>query len=170
MVRLIALRFKPEGPNNMIMNVASENPGPPQLSPDGKWLSYGARWAPVTQSGARSTGTALPDLVTLAVIAMRLWVLFPLGLGALLAILTPTYWRPVLSSALGIAILTAGVIVIAGGFVLTEVAGRLMRRGGGGLAAGIALLAGTFSLQFITLWIVLLGPAIVIVVTTKQPS
>jgi hypothetical protein len=124
----------------------------------------------VIQSDARSTAVALPDLVTLAVIGMRLWVLFPVGLAVVLTILTPSYWRTFLSAPLGIAILTAGLIVIAGGFVLTEVAGRLMRRGQGGLVAGIALLVGTFFLQFITLWIVLLGPAIVILFSTKQPG
>jgi hypothetical protein len=154
----------------MCGKVSSETPRPPQLSPDGRWRWDGATWVPEIQTNAPPAAAALPDPVTLAVIAMRIWVVFPLGLGVLLAILTPTYWRPVLSSALGIAILTAGAIVIAGGFVLTEVAGRLMRRGGGRLAAGVGLLAGTFFLQFITLWIVLLGPAILILVNTKQPS
>ena len=153
----------------MCGNVASETPGPPHLSPDGRWRWDGASWVPMIQSDA-PPAAILPDPVTLAVIAMRIWVLFPLGLGLLLALLAPSYWRPVLSAPLGLAILTGGLIVIAGGFALIEVAGRLMRRGHGGLAAGIAILACTFFLQFITLWIVLLGPAIVILVNTKQPG
>lgn len=151
-------------------NVASETPGPPQLSPDGKWWWDGVRWAPVIQNPATLTAARHLYLVTMSVVAMRFVVFFPVGLGLLMAILTPTYWGPMLSTPLGIAMLSAGVIEVAGAFVVTEVAGQLMRRGTRGIAAGIALVAITFFLQFITVWIVLLGPAILILVNARQPS
>jgi hypothetical protein len=139
------------------------------MSPDGRWWWDGTRWVPITQRQGNSAEVRA-QLINVLVIGARLWVAFPVGIGVLMFIVTPTYWRPMLSAPLGFELLAVGLVVIAGGLVLTEVAGRLMRRGGGALAGGILLIICTFFLQFITIWIILLGPALIILSTTKQPS
>ena len=138
-------------------NVSGETPARPQLSPDGRWSWDGVRWVPVTRNAANRIA-AIPVIV----LAMRLIFVLPVALGLFMAVVSPSYFRPMLSAPLGIAMLAAGVIVVAAGLALTEVMGRLMRRGRGRLLAGMALMCGLVLLEFIPMWIVLLGPAVLI--------
>jgi hypothetical protein len=107
------------------------------------------------------------DRIDIAVLGTRFAVALPLGLALFMAALTPSYYRPMLS-ILGLAMISAAVLIVAGGFALTYVASGLMRRGGVGLPAGVGLLLGIYFLTFVTLWIFLLGPAIVILVTNQR--
>ena len=141
-------------------NVSGETPARPQMSHDGRWSWDGVRWVPATQNSANR-------LAAIPVIAMRLLFVLPVALGLFMAVVSPGYFRPMLFAPLGIAMLAAGVIVVAAGLALTEVMGRLISRGGGRLVAGIALMCGLVLLQFIALWIVLLGPAALILMNPR---
>jgi hypothetical protein len=137
-----------------------------QLSPDGKWWWDGASWRPVRRESGLTLAKRLFDF---AVIGSFCWVAFPLALALLLAVITPTYWGPMLSAATGIGLLVAGVVAIGIGAALTEVARRLVRPSRGRLLAGLGILTVAFLIQFVTLWIVLLGPALILLSNTRQP-
>ncbi len=138
----------------------------PQLSPDGKWWWDGVSWRPV----ARNSGFALAKRVfDWAVVGMFCWVIFPIGLAVLLAVIEPTSWGPMFSTTTGRGLLAAGAVGIGIGVALTEVARRLVRPSRGALLAGVGIITLAFLIQFFTLWIVLLGPALVIVLNPRQP-
>lgn len=98
-------------------------------------------------------------------ITARLWTLLPIGIAVFMAVDAPTYFRPMFSAPLGIGLLAAGVVAVVGGYGMIEVGARLTRRGGARLAWGLVLICAVCLLQFFVLWIVLLGPALVILST-----
>lgn len=142
--------------------MSGEAPAPPQLSPDGRWSWDGVRWVPVMQTVPNRLAA-----IALFVFAMRLLFGVPVVLAIFMAVVTPVYFRPMLFEPLGIAMLALGVIIVGAGFALTEVGGRLMRRGRGGLVAGIALMCALVLVDFVALWIVLLGPAVLILLSPR---
>jgi hypothetical protein len=100
---------------------------------------------------------------------MFCWVAFPIALAGLMAVITPTYWGPMFSTAIGLGLLVAGVAAIGIGAALTEVARRLVGPTRGRLLAGVGILAAAFVIQFFTLWVVFLGPALLILLSPRQP-
>jgi hypothetical protein len=102
-------------------------------------------------------------------IAARVWTLFPLGLALLMFVVTPTYFRPMWSSSLGIGLLVGGLVLVGGGYGATELAVRWMKRGGWRLGLGITVIVVAYFVQFVTLWIILLGPALLILLSPRQP-
>ena len=94
--------------------------------------------------------------------ASRFLTLLPIAVAVLLAVTSPTYFGPMFSTPVGVGLLVAGTFAIAGGYGLSEVGARLARREGARLAWGLVLICAVWLLQFFVLWIVLLGPAIVI--------
>jgi hypothetical protein len=72
------------------------------------------------------------------------------------------------STRAGIGMLGAGLLAIAIGGALALIARRLARPSRGTLLAGAAILLVAFLIQFFTLWIVLLGPALIILMSPSQ--
>jgi hypothetical protein len=129
------------------------------VSPDGKWWWDGVSW----RSTAGAPGLALTKRVfDWAVVAMVCWVVVPIAFAAALAVVSPTYWEPMLSSGAGIGLLTAGLFIIAIGIGLALLARKVAGPSPGRLVAGVAIIVFAFLLQFFTLWIVMLGPALLI--------
>ena len=64
--------------------------------------------------------------------------------------------------------LATAAILVAGGVAMTLVAVRWMKKGGGWLVAGIVAVIGTGLAQFFIFWIILLGPAILILLKPAQ--
>ena len=83
--------------------------------------------------------------------------------GVLMAILDPGYLRPMFTSLVGVAVLGGVVIFVGGCVAMTLIARGWMTKGGGWLAAGVVALIAVMLLQFVTTWVVLLGPALLIV-------
>lgn len=110
--------------------------------------------------------TRVFDWVVVGVIC---WVFFPIGLAVVLEVVAPTYWGPMFSSAVGIGLLGAGVVAIGIGIALAVVARRVVKPSRGRLLAGIGIILVAFVTQFFTLWIVLLGPALVILLSPPAP-
>ena len=69
---------------------------------------------------------------------------------------------------LGVGLLVFGVVVIAAGYAATYFAARLLRAGRP-IAVVLVVLATTFLCAFPALWVVLLGPALLILMSS-QPS
>jgi hypothetical protein len=143
----------------------SEQTNERQLSPDGKWWWDGVAWRPTTQGAGFAVAMRVFDYV---VVGMFCWVVFPIALAVLMAFITPTYWYPMFSTALGIGLLAAGVGATAIGLALTWVARRLVRPSRGALLAAVGIMLVAFLTQFVTWWIVLLGPAIIILSRPPQ--
>jgi hypothetical protein len=144
----------------------SERTQTPQVSPDGQWWWDGAAWRPIAQQLGFARAKRVFDWV---VVGMFCWVAFPIALAGLMAVITPTYWGPMFSTAIGLGLLVAGVAAIGIGAALTEVARRLVGPTRGRLLAGVGILAAAFVIQFFTLWVVFLGPALLILLSPRQP-
>lgn len=136
-----------------------------QISPDGKWWWDGVSWRPIAQE---SRFVPLKRVFDWAVVGMLCWVLFPIALAVVMAIVTPTYWGPMFSTRAGIGMLGAGLLAIAIGGALALIARKLAKPSRGSLLAGVAILLVAFLIQFFTLWVVLLGPALIILVSPPQ--
>lgn len=102
------------------------------------------------------------SLQTFLEVVPRATLVFPVLFAVVFVLLAPNYFQPMLSTQVGLWLLGAAVVVLAAVFGISELAVRLMRGRGLSLALGIVVWAGAFLLDFVALWIVLLGPAIVI--------
>ena len=97
----------------------------------------------------------------------RAMVLLPIPIGIAMFVFAPSYTGVLVRSAVGFVALLLAVAVMACGYALTEVAIRMWRKGRVGLGALVAVASLVF-LAFPALWLVLLGPALVILIQRPQ--
>jgi uncharacterized membrane protein YidH (DUF202 family) len=108
---------------------------------------------------------ALTEVVPRVVVGGN--ALLALAIGLVVAVTVPAYFRPMYSNSLGFVLLGVGLATVLMAFALTEVAIRIMRRGGGRrLGVGLTLCATAVLVEFVSVWIVLIGPALVTFVST----
>ena len=136
----------------------------PQISPDDKWWWDGMAWRPIASPGL----VLLMRALNWGVIGMLCWALLPVGIAVVLALIAPTYWRPMFSSVLGLGLLAAGIVAIGVSVGLAVVAGTLARPTRGALLAGLGIIMVAVLVQFFVLWVVLLGPALLILINPRQ--
>jgi hypothetical protein len=136
---------------------------PPQISPDDKWWWDGVSWRPIAHPGLVLMKRALDR----AVIGMLCWALLPVGIAIVMTLITPTYWRPMFSLA-GLGLLAAGMAAIGVSVALAAVARRFARPTRGALLAGLGIIMVAFLVQFFAFWVVLLGPALLILLNPSQ--
>src|SRR5260370_15590622 len=135
----------------------------PQISPDDKWWWDGKSWRPI----------AIPALVVMAhaldwaVIGMLCWALLPVGLTVGMTLITPSYWRPMLSLG-GLGLLAAGIAAIVDSVALAAFARRFARPTRGAMLAGLGIIMVAFLLQVVALWGLLLVPALLILLEPRQ--
>jgi hypothetical protein len=136
---------------------------PPQISPDDKWWWDGVSWRPIARPGLVLMMRALDW----AVIGMLCWTLLPVGIVVVMTLITPTYWRPMFSWA-GLVLVAVGIAAIGVSIALAAVARKFARPTRGALLAGLGIIMVAFLVQFFALWVVLLGPALLILVNPRQ--
>ena len=91
----------------------------------------------------------------------------PLILGIFMAVVSPAYFRPLLTWPVGVACLGVLVVLTVVNVLVLGLGFRMAA--GGKVGRGILLMvAAFFLLTFPSIWIVLLGPALVIL--TKGPK
>ena len=134
-----------------------------QISPDQKWWWDGRSWRPIASPALIAMARALDW----AVIGMLCWALLPVGIAVVIAVITPTYWRPMFSVA-GLGLVGAGLAAIGFSLALAAVARRFARPSRGALLAGLGIVLVALLVQFFALWIVLLGPALLTVLSSPQ--
>ena len=135
----------------------------PEISPDDKWWWDGMSWRPIAHPGLVLMKRALDW----AVIGMLCWALLPVGIVVVMTLITPTYWRPMFSLG-GLGLLAAGIAAIGISVGLAAVARRFARPTPGALLAGLGIIMVGVLVQFFTLWVVLLGPALLILLNPSQ--
>jgi hypothetical protein len=135
----------------------------PQISPDDKWWWDGTSWRPIAHPGLVFMKRALDW----AVIGMLCWALLPVGIAIVMFLITPTYWRPMFSLP-GLGLLAAGIASIGVSVALAAFARRFARPTRGPLLAGLGIIMVAFLVQFVALWVVLLGPALLILSNPRQ--
>jgi hypothetical protein len=140
----------------------AEGTKPPQISPDDKWWWDGVSWRPIAHRGLVLMMRALDR----AVIGMLCWTLLTVGIVVVMTLITPTYWRPMFSLA-GLGLLAVGIAAIGISVALAAFARRFARPTRGALLAGLGIIMVAFLLQFCTLWVVLLGPAVLILLNPR---
>jgi len=95
-------------------------------------------------------------------------MLLPIPIGIAMFVFTPSYTGLLVhSGAAGFAILLLTFVVIACGYALTEVAIRMWHKGRIALGTLVAVASLLFC-AFPALWLVLLGPAIVVIIQKPQ--
>lgn len=109
-------------------------------------------------------GPGLPEPPTRSGDALGSWVIvaLPLLLGAVMLVVTPSYFRPMLASALGWWLLALVVVLEAA--ALGAVSWGNRRFAGNRLRLKVFTMLVMVGLIFPTLWILLLGPAILVIV------
>ena len=116
-----------------------------------------------------SEGRELVRVVAWTAIIINLVALTtPVVMVVVLAIGSGTYFQPMFQQPLGVGLLVFGVVVIAAGYAATYFAVRLLRAGRP-VAVVLVVLATTFLCAFPALWVVLLGPPLLILMSS-QPS
>jgi len=136
---------------------------PPEISPDDKWWWDGMSWRPIAHPGL----VVMKRALDWAVIGMLCWALLPVGLTVVMTLITPSYWRPMLSLG-GLGLLAAGIAAIGVSVALAAFARRFARPTRGALLAGLGIIMVAFLVQFVALWVVLLGPAMLILLNPRQ--
>ena len=134
------------------------------LSPDGKWWWDGFSWRPTAQDSALALTKRVFDW---AVVGIVCWGVVSIALAVAVAVDAPTYWEPMFSTAAGIGLLVAGLFVIAIGIGLALVARRVARPSPVRLLAGVAIVLLAIILQFFTMWVVVLSPAVLILLKPR---
>ncbi len=142
----------------------AEGTKPPEISPDEKWWWDGMSWRPIAHPGLVLMKRALDW----AVIAMLCWTLLPVGIAILMFLIAPTYWGPMVSLG-GLGLLAAGIASIGVSVALAAVARKFARPTRGALLAGLGIIIVAVLVQFFALWVVLLGPALLILLNPRQP-
>lgn len=99
------------------------------------------------------------------VVSQVLFLILPVIFLVVFSFVTPNYMAPMFHDPLGIALLAVAAVVVAAGDAATVLAARMLRAGRPLLTIAL-LLVSTFVCAFPALWLVLLGPAIVIVSKT----
>jgi hypothetical protein len=99
-------------------------------------------------------------------IALRILALSPAVLAALMYVLTPTYFRPMLDNFVGLVLLGILVSTICVGYGLVEAGIWLFRKGR--VVLGVLVLVGYSITWFVAMWIVLLGPAALILMKPRS--
>jgi hypothetical protein len=150
------------GDDNVIRGSAGTKA--PQISPDDKWWWDGMSWRPIAHPGLAVMKRALDW----AVIGMLCWALLLVGIAIVIFLITPTYWRPMFSLA-GLGVFAAGIASIGVGVALAAVAQRFARPTRGALLAGLGIIIVAVLVQFFALWVVLLGPALLVLLNPRQP-
>ncbi|SRR6266478_9618590 len=135
---------------------------PPAISPDDKWWWDGMSWRPIAYPGLVLIKRALDW----AVIGMLCLALLPVGIAVVIFLITPTYWRPMFSLA-GLGLLVAGIVSIGISVALAAVARKFARPTRGALLAGLGIIIVAVLVQFFALWVVLLGPALLILLNPR---
>jgi hypothetical protein len=128
---------------------------PPQISADDKWWWNGDSWRPIAHPGL----VLMMRTLDWAVVGMLCWTLLQVGIVCVIALFTPTYWRPMFSLA-GLGLLGAAIAAIGVSVALAAIARRFARPTRGALLAVLGLVMVALLLQFFALWLVLLGPAL----------
>src|SRR5260370_20900072 len=80
---------------------------PPQISPDDRCWWDGKSWRPIASPALVVMTRALDR----AVIGMLCLALLPVSLTVVMTLITPSYWRPMLSLG-GLGLLAAGIAAI----------------------------------------------------------
>jgi hypothetical protein len=135
----------------------------PQISPDDRWWWDGKSWRPIASPAL----VVMTHALDWAVIGMLCWALLPVGLTVVMTLITPSYWRPMLSLE-GLGLLAAGIAAIGVSVALAAFARRFARPTRGALLAGLGIIMVAFLVQFVALWVVLLGPALIILQNPRQ--
>ncbi len=135
----------------------------PQISPDDKWWWDGKSRRPIASPAL----VVMAHALDWAVIGMLCWALLPVGLTVVMTLITPSYWRPMLSLG-GLGLLAAGIAAIGVSVALAAFARRFARPTRGALLAGLGIIMVAFLVQFVALWVVLLGPAMLILLNPRQ--
>ena len=97
----------------------------------------------------------------IAVITNVACLALPVVIVPVMIIVTPGYFQPMVHEPLGLLLLSLGIVVFAAGCGASYLAVRMVRTGRPLWAVLIAV-AITFLVTFPVLWVVLLGPAILI--------
>jgi hypothetical protein len=134
-----------------------------QISPDDKWWWDGKSWRPIASPAL----VVMTHALDWAVIGMLCWALLPVGLTVVMTLITPSYWRPMLSLE-GLGLVAAGIAAIGVSVALAAFARRFARPTRGALLAGLGIIMVAFLVQFVALWVVLLGPALIILQNPRQ--
>ena len=155
----LQVRLKPQncrgGP--LAYSVMAEGSRSLQISPDRKWWWDGAQWRPI----ASPLHILVMRVLNYSVVGVLCWAVLPVGLAIVMAVITPTYWRPMFSVA-GVVLLTLGIVAIAVSIGLAAIVQRFARPTRGAVLAGLGLVTVALIVQFLTLWVVMLGPAVLI--------
>jgi heme/copper-type cytochrome/quinol oxidase subunit 3 len=104
-------------------------------------------------------------LTWIFVVSESALLILPVILLVVFSFLTPSYMAPMFHDPLGIALLAAAARVLAAGGAATMLGLRMLRTGRPGLTIAL-LLGSTILCATPALWLVLLGPAIVMVSKT----
>ena len=92
--------------------------------------------------------------------ALRIAPLAPLAVAVLMFFVTPTYFRPMLGGVLGLVMVAIAVASIGIGYGLAELAIWLLRMRR--VAVSVPVLAGYAISELVALFMVLLGPSMLI--------
>src|ERR1700694_2115328 len=95
-------------------------------------------------------------------IALGISAASPAVLAVLMYLVTPTYFRPMLDSFVGLVLLGVFVGTTCVGYGLVEAGIWLFRKGR--VALGVLVLVGYSVTWLVAVWIVLLGPAVLILI------
>ena len=109
---------------------------------------------------------ALHYLAWIAAVGQSALLILPVILLVVVSFLTPSYTDPMYRDPLGIALLVAAALVLFAGGGLNFVAFRMLRAGRPLITIALALVT-TIVCVFPALWLILLGPAVLIVL--KKP-
>jgi hypothetical protein len=99
-------------------------------------------------------------------IALRISALSPAALALLMYFVTPTYFRPMFESIVGWLLVVVIAAVICVGYGLVEVGIRWLRKGR--VVLGVVALVGYLMTWLVAVWIVVLGPAALILMEPRS--